>query len=99
MKKYLQKIKNLFSNFYITTFVFLFIWVAFFDENDLISQFKLTSKMKDLQNEKLFYETKIKEVKQERAQVLGNSEAVEKYARERYLMKKPTEDIYLAKTE
>ena len=48
-----------------------------------------------LNNEKEFYEQKIEEVQQEREQLLTDSEALEKFARENYLMKKESEDLYV----
>lgn len=97
MKKWLRKIIPLFGNFYFSTGVILFLWMIFIDPNDFISQFRLTSKRNDLENEKFFYIEKIEEVKIERNEIFGSSAQVEKFARERYLMKKPNEDIYIYK--
>ena len=51
--------------------------------------------LKELEGEKEFYEQKIREVEQEREQLLTDTEALEKFAREKYLMKKDNEDVYL----
>ncbi|MFN0049625.1 MAG: FtsB family cell division protein, partial [Cytophagales bacterium] len=91
------KIIPFFRNFYFTTGFFLLIWMFFFDANDFISQNRLTEKRKDLQKEKAFYLLKIEEVKKEKQEVFGSKDLLEKFARERYLMKKPTEDIYILK--
>lgn len=71
--------------------------VTFFDDNDVMSRYKLWRKMKDLENEKELYIENIEKIKKERDEVLGNSEAVEKFAREEQLMKKPTEELFIIK--
>lgn len=67
----------------------------FLDSNDLISRFKMTTKIGSLENEKEFYQEKIKEVEKDRAELMTNKELLEKFAREKYLMKKETEDIFI----
>ena len=47
-------------------FVGLLAWLAFFDSNDLLSQYRLTTKKHDLEQTKKFYQEKIEEVKQDR---------------------------------
>lgn len=82
------------SFYFISGMLFLF-WMLFLDSNDLYTQYKLRSRLKTLENEKEFYKEKIDEVKEERKQLLSDSETLEKFAREKYLMKKDTEDLYV----
>ena len=44
---------------------------------------------------KTYYEEKIKEVEKDRDELFGDRESLEKFAREKYLMKKETEDIFI----
>ena len=74
--------------------LFIF-WMLFLDSNDLYTQNRLSRQLKTLNREKEFYQQKIEEVKQEREQLLTNTEALEKFAREKYLMKKESEDLYV----
>ena len=71
-----------------------FTWMLFFDSNDLVTQYKLSKKLCDLENATAYYEEKIDEVKKDREELLSNKELLEKFARENYLMKKKTEDLY-----
>jgi cell division protein FtsB len=48
-----------------------------------------------LENEKEYYEEKIKEVEKDHNELFGDRASLEKFAREKYLMKKETEDIYI----
>jgi cell division protein FtsB len=69
--------------------------MLFLDSNDLISRFKMTTKLGSLENEKEFYLEKIDEVEKDRTELMTNKELLEKFAREKYLMKKETEDIFI----
>ncbi len=69
--------------------------MLFLDSNDLYTQYRLSNQLSTLNREKEFYLQKIEEVKQEREQLLTDAEALEKFAREKYLMKKETEDLYV----
>lgn len=91
----MDKIPNIFKNFYfITGFVFL-IWMLFLDNNDLISQLRLSAKYNDLIEEKEYYQQKIKEVEVDRQGLMSDEELLEKFARERYLMKEDDEDLFV----
>lgn len=53
------------------------------------------AKLRSLEDEKEYYQEKIKEVEKDREELMGNKELLEKYAREKYLMKKESEDIFI----
>ncbi len=91
----LKKIPAFSRNFFFLTAFFFLVWMLFFDSNDIYSQYKLSRKLKNLEARKTFYQEKIMEVQQDREELLSNPELLEKFAREKYLMKKPTEDIYV----
>lgn len=91
----MKRIPKLFRSFYfITTFLFL-IWMLFFDSNDFITQYQMSKKLSDLEEQKQHYLEKMEEVKQDRKELMGNSELLEKFAREKYLMKRPNEDLFI----
>lgn len=91
MAKYLKYTKN----FYFIFTVLFVVWMVFIDNNDIISQFKLRSKLNSLEDQKEFYIERKEKIKAEREELLSNYELLEKFARERYLMKKKTEDLYV----
>lgn len=59
----------------------------------------MSAKVRSLQNEKEFYEEKIDEVMKDREELMTNKELLEKFAREKYLMKKEAEDIFIVQEE
>lgn len=74
---------------------FFLIWLTFFDSNDLYSQYNLVQKVNMLNADKEYYVEKIQEVKEDREELLSNPDLLEKFAREKYLMKKQSEDLYV----
>ena len=99
MKRFMNKIPRFFKNFYFVSSLFFIVWLAFVDSNDLFLQIGLSTKKDELINEKRFYEHKIRELKNDKAALKNNPELLEKLARERYLMKKENEDLYIIVNE
>lgn len=99
MKNLLERIPPFFKTFYFICSIMLLLWLVFFDSNDLISQVEMSNKLTDLENEVSYFESKISEVEEERAALLTNKEKLEKFAREEYLMKKPTEEVFVIEEE
>ncbi len=95
----LKRIPPIFKNFYFLIGVFFLFWIAFIDSNDLLTQYRLGSKLRNLEDEKTYYKEKIDEVKKDREELMSDKELLEKFAREKYLMKKPTEDIFVVVEE
>lgn len=75
--------------------MFFLVWMLFVDSNDIYSQYKLKKKLSDLEGEKEYYVEKIEEVEKDRQELLSDEELLEKFAREKYLMKKKEEDLYI----
>jgi cell division protein FtsB len=99
MQRVLAFFKLLFSNFYAGTGFLFFVWIAFFDGNDLLSLFSNKLKLAETEAEIEYYQTKIDAVIAEGKKLRGSPEAIEKFARERFLMKKDNEDIFLFKED
>ena len=91
----LKRLPPIFKNFYVMVAAGFVVWVMFFDVNDLVNQFFSLRKLQDLEEEKSFYEQKTIEVIEEREEVLSKPHLLEKFAREKYLMKKKTEEVYI----
>lgn len=90
-----KRLGPLFRNFYAMTGISFLIWMTFLDSNDLITRFRMSSKLRSLENEKEFYQDRISEVEKDKQELTTNKELLEKFAREKYLMKKPKEDIFI----
>lgn len=89
------KLPKFIKSFYFLFGMFFLVWMFFIDSNDVVTQVKLTSKLNDLKDEKEFYKQKKIQVLQEREELDSNTELLEKFAREQYMMKKKSEDLYV----
>ncbi|WP_109832139.1 FtsB family cell division protein [Reichenbachiella versicolor] len=83
------------TNFYLIVGVGFLFWMLFFDSNDFYSQYQLRSKLIELEQEKKYYQDKVKEVEQDREALLKDKDKLEKFAREKYYMKKDNEDVFV----
>ncbi|QCK17009.1 septum formation initiator [Mangrovivirga cuniculi] len=83
------------SNVYVLSLAVFLVWMLFFDNTNFITTFKLNSKLNNLEKEKEYYEENIQQVEKDRKELLSNTELLEKFARERYFMKKESEDLYI----
>ncbi|MCD4678783.1 MAG: septum formation inhibitor [Bacteroidales bacterium] len=90
-KKIFLRLKD---KYILITLAFL-VWISFFDTHNLISQFKRTRVLKDVQSEKQYYLEEIKSDSIATMELTSDKEHLEKFAREKYLMKKDDEDIFL----
>ena len=87
--------KPFFRNRYFFTFLAFVVWMLFFDQHDIISQIKLRSELHKLSDDKQYYKDEISRTKSDLDDLLSNSARLEKFAREKYLMKREDEDVYV----
>tara|TARA_B100000945_G_scaffold148088_1_gene118590 strand:+ start:2512 stop:2733 length:222 start_codon:yes stop_codon:yes gene_type:complete len=64
------------------------------DSNGFINRYRLSSKLSELNTQKEFYIEEIDKVSLDKEKFESDEELLEKYAREEYLMKKESEDIF-----
>ena len=77
-------------------FVVAFIFImVFIDNNSLIQRYEYNKKIKELQKEIKHYNQIIEEGRLQLEELRSNDDNLEKFAREKFLMKKPNEDIFL----
>ena len=89
-----QKIKDLFKNFYFLFFLCFLLWMTIIDSNGFINRYRLSAKLSELNTQKEFYIEEIDKVSLDKEKFESDEELLEKYAREEYLMKKESEDIF-----
>ncbi len=91
----LKKILNIVLNKYLIASVAFIVWLLFFDSNNVMMQQDLNNRLMELQQEKRFYLDEIRRDSTLIHQLQTDTTALEKFAREKYLMKKEGEDIFL----
>ena len=90
-----QKLLPVLKNKYAMTLLVLFVWMTFFDESSFISTIKNRIKLAELRAEKEHYQNEIAQSTEDLKLLKNDKELLEKFARERYLMKRENEDIFV----
>ncbi|MES2430573.1 MAG: septum formation initiator family protein [Bacteroidota bacterium] len=90
-KKILSIVKN---KYFIASVIFL-AWMFWFDPKDIPSDIARRNKYSDLQNSEKHLTELIAKTKSELNELKTNAQTIEKYAREKYLMKKDNEDLFI----
>ncbi len=103
----MKKIKNIIANYpflrilanrYILVLLFFIIWMLFLDNYSYLEHRVLDKEIEEIEDNIIYYKT---EIKKDSASIkhLKNNDRVEKYAREKYYMKRQNEDIYIIEFE
>ncbi|WP_046246602.1 FtsB family cell division protein [Hymenobacter terrenus] len=95
LPSFIRPVLRVLRSFYFLTGLSFLVWMLVFDANDLGKQFDIYRKWKDLRSEKQYYLDNIEVVKKERAELMSSPALLEKFAREKYLMKRPGEDVFV----
>lgn len=93
--KYFRLLKNK----YILSPLLFLLWLAFFDQNNLLERKSLNRQYEQLLQERQYYLEKIEEDRKRIKELKTDNENLEKFAREQYLMKKDNEDIFIVVEE
>ncbi len=93
--KTVKKVFPYLKNKYILTIIGVVVWIAFFDKYDLVSQYQARQALKQLEKDKQYYTEEIRKNQEEINELQTNAQSLEKFAREKYLMKKDNEDVFL----
>ena len=103
----MNKLKNLIANYpflkflanrYILVLIVFIVWVLFLDNYSYLEHRVLDKEIEEIEDNIKYYKT---EIKKDSASIkhLKNNDRVEKYAREKYYMKRENEDIYFIEYE
>ena len=95
MNKIWKSIPSYLRNKYVVTSFIFVMWLLFFDQNNWITQFQYQMELNKLESEREFYDEEIKKVTQDLKELRTNPKSLEKFAREKYLMKKSNEEVFV----
>jgi cell division protein FtsB len=91
----LTVVLKLLRNKYVLAITIFIIWISFFDRNDLITQFDRKQELKKLETSASFYEEEIATTKKDLTDLNNNPAVLEKFAEEKFYLKKPNEEIFI----
>ena len=89
------KLPNFVKNKFFIAFAAFAIWLCFLDKTNLMYQYQFRSEELKLESQKEFFIKEIRQTKEEQQELLSSPEKQEKFAREKYLMKKDDEDLFI----
>ena len=81
---------------YLITVLLFLIWMLFFDSNSFLQHRRYDNEISSMEERKEFLKKEIERDKK-KLHNLQNSREIEKFARERYFMKKKTKIFYIIK--
>lgn len=84
----------IYNKYFLATSLFV-VWMLFFDRNDFFTQMERKKELEQVEQSKEYFARKITEGKKFSLDMRSNADAVEKFVREKYLMKRDNEDLFL----
>jgi hypothetical protein len=95
LRRGLGRLPSWLKNKYLLTGCFFIVWMVFFDIRDIASDFGRRWKLKELQKTERNLIQQISDTRKELDLLKTNAQTIEKYAREKYMMKKDNEDLFI----
>jgi cell division protein FtsB len=86
--------KYIFNKYFITGLAFV-VWMVFFDQESFIDQVRLSSTLNNLESQKTYYQKEIEKTRGAINVFENDTAHLEKYAREKYYMKKDNEEVFV----
>ena len=83
------------ANKYVLAGLVFIVWIGFFDQNKIITQVQYRMELSKLEDEKAFYKKEISKTQQDLEELQSDPKLLEKFAREKYLMKKDNEELFV----
>lgn len=91
----LSRIPSWIKNKYFLATAFFISWMLFFDHNDLFLQRQRANELAELNETKAYYQLQIDQTRKELEEIRINTASLEKIAREKYMMKKDNEELFI----
>lgn len=82
------------SRYALVVYAFL-IWLLFFDAFNLLYRWELYQELQQARQQKHFYQSEMKEIRADLNALMTDTSTLERFAREKYLMKRPSEDLFV----
>jgi cell division protein DivIC len=91
----MKQIPSFIANKYLVSILFFIVWMLFFDQKDFFSTLEKRKELSSLKEKKAYFLHEIESSKKQLTDFQNNTTAIEKFAREKYMLKKDNEDIYI----
>ncbi len=91
----MKKVLRILTNKYFLSAIAFVVWVGYFDQNDWITQQRKKRELQDLKQNVVYLRAETERMRTEKDAIINDPKALEKFARERYHMKRDNEDVYI----
>lgn len=71
------------------------VWMLFFDDQNVFVQYRLYKSWQKLKQDRSYYTIQIQRINKEKQELLYDDALLEKFAREKYYMKREQETLYV----
>lgn len=88
-------ILRLFTSKYVIALTAFAVWMTFFDARDIPTRIAHRKELQQLNTKIKYYQQQIEATQSELENLKSDPATLEKYAREKYLMKKDNEEIFI----
>ena len=96
---YMSSTFSFIRNKYVIASVAFIVWMLFFDPKDWALMYDRQNKLTDLNKSEQHLDNQIKETRLELDLLKTSAQTIERYAREKYYMKKENEDLFIVNSE
>jgi cell division protein DivIC len=80
---------------YVLSATFFLVWITFFDRSNLVNMFKMYTEYRGIRVEKERFEQELVKIQNEEKNTFSSQQSLEKFAREKYMMKKTGETVFV----
>jgi cell division protein DivIC len=93
--KRIAKILPYLRNFYVVVGGVALVWVLFFDRYNFLDRLQTQLRIKELRSDLAFFKAERDNIEETRNMLESDIVEIERFARERYMMKRENEDLFL----
>jgi cell division protein DivIC len=90
-----KKLLGFFANKFVLTIIVFGIWMLYFDENDYFMMQRRKHELQNVKDNIAYLNKEIAGMEHSRSAMISEPKELEKYAREKYFMKRDNEDLYI----
>ena len=95
VKQFIEALPKPIRNKYVITSILFLLWILFLDDYNVMNQIKMQDKVDELVQQKEFYSSEIKSDSTKLSDLKNDPKQQEKFAREKFLMKKDNEEVFI----
>ena len=93
--RFLIVLRKIITNRYLLASAAFGVWILFFDKNDYYTQRQRTLELQDFNMKIAYYQQQIEDTRKELQALQNDPFTLEKYAREKYYMKRANEEVFV----